>query len=274
MRATLRLVWRSSPLQTAALAVFTLVAGLIPLGIAYVGKRIVDGVVAQSRPETVRWVVVEPRPGRRPRGRHAWPGSGSERARRPARHRHQRRHPREGPGPRPAVVRGLRVLRQAHEGTARGVVPSHRPRHRGLQPRAERGDPRRLCDAPPAVQRLGRARPVRGHGARDHRRDALLEAGLPGAKLALARVSAPALPRVRPRQRRAREGSEALRSGADAPGPLQAAVRGVLRRRTAASTSSGRSGRSFSPSSAPGRSTPPTARWRCSPRPGRSPSAT
>jgi ATP-binding cassette subfamily B protein len=59
MRATLRLVWRSSPPQTTALAVFTLVAGLIPLGIAYVGKRIVDGVVAHSRQETLRWVLVE-----------------------------------------------------------------------------------------------------------------------------------------------------------------------------------------------------------------------
>jgi ATP-binding cassette subfamily B protein len=59
MRATLRLVWRSSPPQTAALALFTLVAGLIPLGIAYVGKRIVDGVVVQSRHETLRWVLVE-----------------------------------------------------------------------------------------------------------------------------------------------------------------------------------------------------------------------
>ncbi|MGH7439551.1 MAG: ABC transporter transmembrane domain-containing protein, partial [Polyangiaceae bacterium] len=59
MRATLGLVWRSSPLQTTALAAFTLVAGLIPLGIAYVGKRIVDGVVAGSRPETLRWVLVE-----------------------------------------------------------------------------------------------------------------------------------------------------------------------------------------------------------------------
>ncbi len=59
MRQTLRLVWRSSPVQTSALAVLTLVGGLVPLGVAYVGKRIVDAVVAGSRPATLRWVLVE-----------------------------------------------------------------------------------------------------------------------------------------------------------------------------------------------------------------------
>jgi ATP-binding cassette subfamily B protein len=59
MRATLRLVWRSSPAQTAALAGLTLVGGLVPLGVAYVGKRIVDAVVARSHDATLRWVLVE-----------------------------------------------------------------------------------------------------------------------------------------------------------------------------------------------------------------------
>ncbi|HEY1695988.1 MAG TPA: ABC transporter ATP-binding protein [Polyangiaceae bacterium] len=56
---TLRLVWRSSPTQTVALAVLTLVGGLVPLGIAYAGKRIVDAVVAHDRGETLRWVLFE-----------------------------------------------------------------------------------------------------------------------------------------------------------------------------------------------------------------------
>jgi ATP-binding cassette subfamily B protein len=59
LRATLDLVWRSSPGQTVGLAVLTLVGGVVPLGVAYVGKRIVDAVVARSRPATLRWVVVE-----------------------------------------------------------------------------------------------------------------------------------------------------------------------------------------------------------------------
>jgi ATP-binding cassette subfamily B protein len=59
MRETLRLVWRSSPAQTVSLAVLTVVGGLVPLGVAYVGKRIVDAVVAGSRAATLRWVLIE-----------------------------------------------------------------------------------------------------------------------------------------------------------------------------------------------------------------------
>ncbi len=58
-RMTLRLVWRSSPAQAVALGVLTLVGGLVPLGVAYAGKRIVDGVVGHSRDATLRWVLVE-----------------------------------------------------------------------------------------------------------------------------------------------------------------------------------------------------------------------
>ena len=58
-RMTLQLVWRSSPTMTVALAALTLVGALVPLGVAYVGKRIVDAVVAHSRQGTLRWVLVE-----------------------------------------------------------------------------------------------------------------------------------------------------------------------------------------------------------------------
>jgi ATP-binding cassette subfamily B protein len=59
IRLTLGLVWRSSAPMTVALAAMTLAGGLLPLGVAYAGKRIVDAVVARSRDATIRWVAVE-----------------------------------------------------------------------------------------------------------------------------------------------------------------------------------------------------------------------
>jgi ATP-binding cassette subfamily B protein len=59
VRATLRLVWQSSHAMTIALGVLTLVGGLVPLGVAYAGKRIVDAVVAHAQDATLRWVAVE-----------------------------------------------------------------------------------------------------------------------------------------------------------------------------------------------------------------------
>jgi ATP-binding cassette subfamily B protein len=45
--------------MTIALAAMTLAGGLVPLGVAYAGKRIVDAVVARSRGDTLTWVAVE-----------------------------------------------------------------------------------------------------------------------------------------------------------------------------------------------------------------------
>jgi len=59
IRATLGLVWRSSPPLTSSLAALTLVAAFLPLGTAYAGKRIVDAVVAHSRDLALRWVIGE-----------------------------------------------------------------------------------------------------------------------------------------------------------------------------------------------------------------------
>jgi ATP-binding cassette subfamily B protein len=56
---TLGLVWRASRSLTAALGGLTLVAALLPLGVAYAGKAIVDGVVAHDRDATFTWVLVE-----------------------------------------------------------------------------------------------------------------------------------------------------------------------------------------------------------------------
>ncbi len=57
--ATLGIVWRSSPALTLTLALLTLAAAGLPLGIAYAGKRIVDAVVSHSREGTLTWVLIE-----------------------------------------------------------------------------------------------------------------------------------------------------------------------------------------------------------------------
>jgi ATP-binding cassette, subfamily B, bacterial len=60
---TLRLVWDADPRDTATFAVLTAILALLPAGIAWVGKLIVDGVVAAARsgaePDRVRvaWLV-------------------------------------------------------------------------------------------------------------------------------------------------------------------------------------------------------------------------
>ena len=47
-RATLSLVWAASPRLTVILGALTLVSAVVPLGIAYVGKAIMDAVVAHA----------------------------------------------------------------------------------------------------------------------------------------------------------------------------------------------------------------------------------
>ena len=56
---TLALVWRASPRACLALAVLTLAAALVPLAIAWVGKAIMDSVVAGDATTTLRRVVIE-----------------------------------------------------------------------------------------------------------------------------------------------------------------------------------------------------------------------
>ena len=145
--------------MTVALAAITLGGGLVPLGVAYAGKRIVDAVVAHSRDATLRWVA------RRAR-RSSWRSALVQRGLALVRsllgarlgHRHQRHDPREGARARPALLRGPRVLRQAHARPARGVVAPDRARDRELRPRAERPHARRVRRAARSLQRLGGAR--------------------------------------------------------------------------------------------------------------------
>jgi ATP-binding cassette subfamily B protein len=59
VRATLKLVWESSAIYTSAFAALTFVGALVPLGVAWAGKRIVDGVVAGTLAGTARWVAIE-----------------------------------------------------------------------------------------------------------------------------------------------------------------------------------------------------------------------
>src|SRR5258707_12564403 len=56
---TVKLVWKSSPVATTVMAALTLISSVLPLGVAYAGKGIVDGVVATSGKATMRWVIIE-----------------------------------------------------------------------------------------------------------------------------------------------------------------------------------------------------------------------
>ncbi len=56
---TLMLLFRSAKLATIALFALTMAAAVLPLGVAYAGKAIVDAVAARSREATLRWVLVE-----------------------------------------------------------------------------------------------------------------------------------------------------------------------------------------------------------------------
>jgi len=58
-KKTLALVWASSPKMTLALGALTGAGALLPLGVAWVGKRIVDAVVAKDRDLALRWVMTE-----------------------------------------------------------------------------------------------------------------------------------------------------------------------------------------------------------------------
>jgi ATP-binding cassette subfamily B protein len=57
--ATLRLVWKSSPGATVLLGLLTLAVATLPVAMVWVGKQIVDAVVAHARGATLRWVLIE-----------------------------------------------------------------------------------------------------------------------------------------------------------------------------------------------------------------------
>ena len=58
-KRTLRLVWASSPSLLVYLSGLSVCGAVLPLSIAYAGKRIVDAVVLHNRSLTLDWVAVE-----------------------------------------------------------------------------------------------------------------------------------------------------------------------------------------------------------------------
>src|SRR5436190_17062223 len=62
-RRAIKLVWQTSRALTIGLAIGTVLAGLTPGAIAYVGKRLIDAVVAgalsHDHDEVMKWVLVE-----------------------------------------------------------------------------------------------------------------------------------------------------------------------------------------------------------------------
>ncbi len=56
---TLKLSWESAPRLCVVLGFLTLLGAVLPLGVAFVGKLIVDAVVAASTTQTLRYVLLE-----------------------------------------------------------------------------------------------------------------------------------------------------------------------------------------------------------------------
>lgn len=56
---TLVLVWRTARAGVVGLAIATLSSAMLPLGVAWAGKRIVDAVLASDRDLMIRWVAIE-----------------------------------------------------------------------------------------------------------------------------------------------------------------------------------------------------------------------
>ena len=55
----MRLVWASSPSLLVYLSGLSVAGAVLPLSVAYAGKRIIDAVVQHSRPLTLHWVALE-----------------------------------------------------------------------------------------------------------------------------------------------------------------------------------------------------------------------
>ena len=56
---SLKLAWKSSPRISIAIGILTLISAVLPLSIAYVGKLIIDNIVAKSHDLTINWVLTE-----------------------------------------------------------------------------------------------------------------------------------------------------------------------------------------------------------------------
>lgn len=56
---SISLAWKSSPTLATLISVFTLCSALLPLAIAYVGKLIIDNILAKDHDATLHWVFIE-----------------------------------------------------------------------------------------------------------------------------------------------------------------------------------------------------------------------
>src|SRR5450631_2086661 len=176
-RRALELVWGTNPGLTVALAVLTLIAGILPAGVAYIGSLIVDAVVAAlKRRGATRHLALPVAPAGA-----AWAAR-------------QRDDPREGVDARAATLRGLGVLRQIDAGATRGLEPAAVARHAHLRTGAERHLARKLRDAARALLAVGCGRVAARRPTGVHRRGQILRRRIPPISLALARDSHADLP--------------------------------------------------------------------------------
>ncbi|MEI6221706.1 MAG: ABC transporter ATP-binding protein [bacterium] len=58
-KRSLGLAWKSSPRMSVLIVFLTLISAVMPLGVAYVGKVIIDSVLSGSVESTINWVLVE-----------------------------------------------------------------------------------------------------------------------------------------------------------------------------------------------------------------------
>ncbi|MBC7661830.1 MAG: ABC transporter ATP-binding protein [Chitinophagaceae bacterium] len=56
---SLKLAWKSSPSISLSIGLLTLLSAALPVSIAYIGKLIIDNIVAKSHDQTVLWVLLE-----------------------------------------------------------------------------------------------------------------------------------------------------------------------------------------------------------------------
>ncbi len=56
---SLKLAWKSSPAISLGIGILTLISAVLPLSIAYIGKLIIDSIVARSHAMTIDWVLAE-----------------------------------------------------------------------------------------------------------------------------------------------------------------------------------------------------------------------
>ena len=234
----LRLVWETEPRYVVGILVLRVLRSLVPLAVLWIGKLIVDEVVAAigwsmaaaAIPWTRLGAAARARAGHRAGRRGTLPGvrAAGEPAGRPVRQPHQRRADAARRHPRPGAVRGRRGVRQAGArppadgGPDRALHPAAR-----LHPgRDHPGHPRRGARG---VRSLAAA-PAGDRGAAlAARRDPLRLAGLLAALL-LDPGTAPArLPPLHRRERHLRQGAQALRPVRLPGGPLRPALPGILR---------------------------------------------